>query len=63
MNDTVKVSNETYNDTGTIYSQLYSEKQNAVNTFQNTLNFLSFAMNKRNVSKQQYSTIHDQFIR
>ena len=63
MNDTVKVFNETYNDTGTIYSQLYSEKQNAVDIFQNTLRFLSFAMNKRNVSKEQYSTIHDQFIR
>ena len=64
MKETTKVSNETY--FGTLNENdesSFSQRRNAIEIFKNTLNFLSFAMNRQNISQEQYSTIHDEFIR
>ena len=63
MNDTIQIARDGYNNTETAPSQPDGEALNAVHIFQKTLNFLSFAMNRRNISPEQYSSINDQFIR
>ena len=63
MNITTQVSNESNYDDITDSNQLSSQKRSAIDIFKNTLNFLSFVMNRQNISQEQYSTIHDKFIR
>ena len=63
MNITTQVSNESNYDDITDANQLSSQKRSAIDIFKNTLNFLSFVMNRQNISQEQYSTIHDKFIR
>ena len=63
MNITTQVSNESNYDDITDSNQLSSQKRSAIDIFKNTLNFLSFVMNRQNISQEQYSTIRDKFIR
>ena len=63
MNLATQVSNKSNYDDITDSNQLSSQKRSAIDIFKNTLNFLSFVMNRQNISQEQYSTIHDKFIR
>ena len=63
MDLSTQVSNKSNYDDITDSNQLSSQKRSAIDIFKNTLNFLSFVMNRQNISQEQYSTIHDKFIR
>ena len=63
MNLSTQVSNKSNYDDIIDSNQLPPQTRSAIDIFKNTLNFLSFVMNRQNISQEQYSTIHDKFIR
>ena len=63
MDPSTQVSNKSNYDDINDSNQLSPQTRSAIDIFKNTLNFLSFVMNRQNISQEQYSTIHDKFIR